>query len=93
MKSYDQLNFSRASVVHCRASVYIVDLIHTPESKVMAVSICRELLCSISSVSTYYAPESDIRVESSDHLNFSIASVVHFLASRYIMGVVDTPES
>jgi len=39
----------------------------------------------ISSVSIYYKPESDIRVKSYDHLNFSRASVVKFLASRHIM--------
>ena len=38
---------------------------------------------SISSVSIYYAPESDIRVKGYDHFNFSRASVVQFLASWY----------
>ena len=84
VKSYDHLNFSRVSVVHCWASRYIMDLIHTPESKVTTVWICQELLCSISSVSTYYAPESDIPVKSYDHLNFSRASVVHCRACRDI---------
>ena len=32
--------------------------------------------CSISSISIYYAPESDLRVKSYDHLNFSRASIV-----------------
>ena len=41
--------------------------------------------CSISGVSIYYEPESDLRVKSYDHLNFSRASVVQFRASRYIM--------
>ena len=41
--------------------------------------------CSISSVSTYYAPESDIRVKSYNHLNFSSASIVQFRETRYIM--------
>ena len=40
---YDHLNFSRASVVHFRASRYIMGLTYTPESKVMAVWIIREL--------------------------------------------------
>jgi len=40
---------------------------------------------SISSVAIYFAPESDIRVKSYDHLNFSRASVVQFRVSRYIM--------
>jgi len=42
-------------------------------------------LCSISSVSIYHAPESDILVKTYDHLNFSWASVVKFWASRYTM--------
>ena len=41
--------------------------------------------CPISSVSIYYAPESDNRVESYDHLNLSRASVVQFRSSRYII--------
>ena len=93
MKSYDHLNFSRASVVHCRASRYIMGLVHTPESKVMAVWICRECLCSISSVSTYYAPKSDIQMKRYDYLNFSRCFAVHCRASRYIMGLIHTSES
>ena len=41
--------------------------------------------CSISSVSICHALESDIRVKCYDHSNLSWASVVQFLASRYIM--------
>jgi len=41
--------------------------------------------CSISSVSICDVPESDIRVKSYDHFNFSRASVVHFRVSRYMM--------
>jgi len=41
--------------------------------------------CSISSISIYYVPESDICVKSYDNSNFPRASVVQFLASRYIM--------
>ena len=41
--------------------------------------------CSISNVSIYDAPESDLRVKSYDHLNFSISSVVQFRASPYVM--------
>jgi len=48
--------------------------------------------CSISSVSIYYALESDLRVKSYDHLNFSRASIVKFRASRYIMRVNWTSE-
>jgi len=41
--------------------------------------------CSISSVSIYYALESDIRVKIYEHLNFSRAAVVQFRASRHVM--------
>ena len=41
--------------------------------------------CSILSISIYYAPQSDLRVKSYDHLNFSRASIVQFRASRYII--------
>ena len=41
--------------------------------------------CSISSISIYYVPESDIRVKTYDHSNFSRASVVQFRACRWVM--------
>jgi len=93
VKYYDHLNYSRAFIAHFLASWYIMGLTHTPESKVIAVWICRELTCSISSVSIYCRTESDIRVKSSNHLNFSRASMVHFRASRNIMSLTHTPES
>ena len=93
VKRCDHLNFSRPFVVHFRASRYIIGINHTPESKVMAVLICRELPRSILSVSIYYGTESDIRVKSFDHLKFSRASIVHFRASRYIIGINHTPDS
>ena len=71
---------------------YMIVLNHTPKLKVMAISICQELSCSISIDSIYYAPESDIRVKSCDHLNFTRASVVQFRMSQYIMGLNHTPE-
>jgi len=48
--------------------------------------------CSISSVSIYYAPESDIYVKSYNHLNFSRASGIQFRASRYVMRLNRTSE-
>ena len=48
--------------------------------------------CSISSVSICDVPESDLRVITYDHLNFSRASVVQFRASRYIMRLNRTSE-
>jgi len=41
--------------------------------------------CSISSVLIYFVPESDIRVKTYDHSNFSRASVVQFRVSRWVM--------
>ena len=40
---------------------------------------------SISSVSIYYVPESDIQVKCYDHLNLLRASAVQFRASRWVM--------
>ena len=40
--------------------------------------------CSIPSFSIYFLPESNLRVISYDHLNFSRTSVVRFRASRYV---------
>jgi len=116
LKSYDFLNFSRASVVQFRPSRYTIRRNRTSVWQVMTIWISRELplfnfertdilcawiglpcdklwpfefleslRCSISSFSIYYAPESDFHLKSYDHLNFSIASVVQFRASRYIM--------
>ena len=48
--------------------------------------------CSISSISICDAPESDFRVKSNDHLNFSRASVVQFRASLYVMHLHQTSE-
>jgi len=123
VKSYDHLNFSRASVVQFRASRYIMRLNRTSEWKVMTIWISWEpllfnfvrldILCTwirppseklwpfeflesfhyiISSVSIYYAPESDLRVKSYDHLTFTRASVVQFRASRYTMRLNQTSE-
>ena len=48
--------------------------------------------CSISSVSICDVPESDLRVITYDHLNFSRASVVQFRASQYMMCLNRTSE-
>ena len=100
VKSYDNFNLSRASIVQLRASRYMMRLNRTSEWKIMSISISRELplfnferidmccswigplcdnlwpfeflesfRCSISSVSIYDAPESDIRVKIFYHLN------------------------
>ena len=56
-----------------------------PCEKLWPFEFLESFRCSISSVSIYYAPESDLRGKSYDHLNFSTASIVQFRASRYIM--------
>jgi len=76
VKIYDHLNFSRAFVAQFLAFVYVIRLNRTSVWKVMTIWISRELPLLNSSVSTYYAPESDIRVKSDDQLNFSTASDV-----------------
>ena len=48
--------------------------------------------CSILSISMYYEPDSDLRVKSYDHLNFSRASVFQFRASLYVMRLNRTSE-
>jgi len=93
VKSFDHLNFSRASIVQFRASQYIIGLNRTSNLKVVAVWIWLVLPCLILSISIYYAPESGIRVKSYDHLNFSRASVAQFWASQYIIRLNRTSES
>ena len=56
-----------------------------PCGKLWPLEFLESLCCSIPSVSIYYAPKSDIRVKSYDHLNFSRGFVFQFRASGYIM--------
>ena len=53
--------------------------------KLWPFEFLESIRCSITNVSIYYAPESEIRVKSYDHLNFSRASAVQIRASRYMM--------
>ena len=66
--------------------------IRPPSEKLSPFELLNSFHCSISSVSIYYAPESDNRVKSYYHLNFSRAFVVQFLAPRYIMRLNRTSE-
>jgi len=84
VKSYDHLNFSRASVVQFRASRYIIRWIRHPSERLWPFQFLESFRCSISSVSICDVPESDLRVITYDHLNFSRASVVQFRASQYM---------
>ena len=63
-----------------------------PSEKLWQFEFLESFRCSISSVSVYYVPESDIRVKSYDHLNFYKASVVQFQVSWYIMCLSRTSE-
>jgi len=56
-----------------------------PCDKLQPFEFLESIRCLISSVSIYYAPQSDFRVTSYDHMNFSRAFVVQFRASRYSM--------
>jgi len=84
VKMYDHLNFSRGSVVQFERLDILCSRIGHPCDKLWPLEFLESLSSSISSVSIYYAPESDVRVKSYDHLNFSRGSVVQFRASRYI---------
>ena len=66
--------------------------IGNPSEKLWPFELLKSFRCSISSVSIYYAPESDLRVKSYNHLNCSRASTVQFRASRYIMHLNRTSE-
>jgi len=63
-----------------------------PSEKLWPFEFLQSFLCSISSVSIYYVPESDIRVKIFDNLNFSRASVGQFRVSHYIMYLNRTAE-
>jgi len=56
-----------------------------PTEKLWPLEFLERFRCLISSVSIYYAPESDIRVKRYDLLNFSRAFVGQFRTSRYIL--------
>ena len=71
------LNFKRVDI--------LCPIIRHPSEIVWLVDFLESFLCPISSVSIYYVPNSDIRVKSYDHSNFSRASVVQFQESRWVM--------
>ena len=55
-----------------------------PSEKLCPFEFLHSFRCSISCISICEATESDIRVKTYDHFNFTRASVVQFRASRYI---------
>ena len=66
--------------------------IGNPSDKLWPFELLKIFHCSISSISIYYVPQSDLRVKSYDHLNCSKASIVQFRACRYIMRLNRTSE-
>ena len=63
----------------------LVACIEPPAEKLSPLEFLELFRCIISCVSIYYAPESNLRVKSYDHLNFTRASVVQFRVSLYVM--------
>jgi len=93
VKSYDHLNFSRDLPLFNVERLDILCVwIWLPCEKLWPFEFLKSFRCSMSSISIYYAPESDLRVKCYDHLNFSRSSVVQFWASRYIMRLNRTSE-
>ena len=56
-----------------------------PSEKLWSFELLKSFHSSISSVSIYNVPESDIHVKCYDHSNLSRASVVEFRASRWVI--------
>jgi len=56
-----------------------------PSENLWPFEFLESIHCSITKVSIYNAAESNFRMKSYDHFNFSRASVVQFRASRYMM--------
>ena len=76
-REHPMFNFERLDIL----SAWIGHLCY----KLWPFEFVEGIRCSISRILIYYAPESDIRVTSYDHLNFSTTLVVQIRASRYIM--------
>ena len=74
-----------------RLDIWCSWIVH-PSEKLWQFQFLKSFRGSISNVSICDALESDLRVKSYDHLNFSRASIVQFWASRYIMRLNRTSE-
>ena len=85
VKSYDHSNLSRVSVVQFRASRYIMSPNRTSELNFMTILLSRELPLFNFELLDELCLRIGHPVKSYDHLNFSSASVVQFLASPYFM--------
>ena len=93
VKSYDHSNSRELPLFNFERLDILCPRIGDPCETLRPFDFLESFRFSISSVSIYYAPESDIRVNSYDHLNFSRASIVQFLAVRYIIGLNKTSMS
>ena len=71
------LNFERLDI--------LCPWIDHPSEMLWPFEFLESFRCSISSVSIYYVPESDIRVKTYDHSNFSRAADFQFRTSRWVM--------
>ena len=93
VKSYDHLNLSTSSVVQFFECLNMwCAWIGPPCENLWQFEFLEIFCCSILSVSICDVPESDHRVKSYDHLNFSRDFVVPFRASRYMMRLNRTSE-
>ena len=68
----------RSRPIIFRASRYTIHLNRTSENKVMAFEFLERFRCYISSVSIYYASESDIWVKSCGRLNLPCSLMFNF---------------
>ena len=92
VKSYRRLNLPRVSVFILECLDILCAWIGPPCERSWPFEFLASFRFSISSVSISYAPESDLRVKSYDHLHNSRASIVQFRASRYLMRLNQTSE-
>ena len=78
VKSYARLNFPCASIFNFEHLDMFCSWIRKSSEKLGLFEFVESLICSISSVSIYYLPESDIRVKSYGCLNLPCASMFNF---------------
>ena len=87
MKSYTSLISQELALFNFEPLDILCARIGHPCEKLWLFEFPESFQCLISSVSIYYKLESDIRVKSYEHLNYSRASIVQFRASRYIISL------
>jgi len=81
---YDHLNFRELPVFNFEHLDIWCAWIGPPCDNLWPFEFLESFRCSISSVLIYDVPESDLRVITYDHLNFSRDFVLQFRASRYM---------